>query len=124
MVQALSFFAVGAVAGVCSGIFGIGGGVIIVPILVLLFGYAQITATATSLVALLLPVGLLGVLSFYSAGKIDAGNIKAGLIIAVGIFGGTYIGSLIAIPMSDTLLRKLFAVLLFALAVRLWFFTR
>jgi uncharacterized membrane protein YfcA len=124
MAETLAFLATGALAGVCSGIFGIGGGVILVPMLVMAFGYAQITATGTSLVALLLPVGLLGVLNFYYAGKIDATNIKAGLLIAAGIFVGTYAGSLISIPMNENVLKKLFAVLLLALAIRMWFFTK
>ena len=106
--------------GVSPG-FGVGGGIILVPILVLVLGYSQVTATGTSLVALLLPVGLLGVLNYYNAGKIDMNNIKVGLLIAAGMFVGTYAGSLIALPLSDSLLRKLFAVLLFGLAIRLWF---
>jgi uncharacterized membrane protein YfcA len=121
MTQTLPFLAIGVLAGVCSGIFGVGGGIILVPILVLVLGYSQVTATGTSLVALLLPVGLLGVLNYYNAGKIDMNNIKVGLLIAAGMFVGTYAGSLIALPLSDSLLRKLFAVLLFGLAIRLWF---
>lgn len=120
----LAFLACGFVAGICSGIFGIGGGVVLIPLLVFLFGYAQITATATSLVAMLLPVGILGVLNFYNAGKIDMSHIRVGLTMACGMFVGTYLGSLISIPLSDSLLRKLFAVFLAAVALRLWFWGR
>jgi len=117
----LAHLAVGLGAGVCSGIFGIGGGVIIVPALVYLLGYSQISATGTSLVALLLPVGFLGALNFYYSGKIDVTNMKMGLLIAAGLFVGVYLGSLISIPMNENLLRKLFAILLLLLAVRMWF---
>jgi uncharacterized membrane protein YfcA len=119
MTQLATLLIAGLTAGICSGIFGIGGGIILVPILVVAFGYTQHAATGTSLVALLLPVGVLGAINYYKTGKIDASNIKAGLIIAAGIFVGTYIGSLIAVPMSESLLRKLFAVLLIAVAIRL-----
>jgi uncharacterized membrane protein YfcA len=119
--ELLAFLIVGLGTGICSGIFGIGGGIIMVPILVIFFGYQQHTATGTSLVAMLLPVGLLGVINYYNAGKLSSDNIKAGLIVAVGLFVGTYLGSLIALPLSESLLKKGFAVLLLAVAVKLWF---
>lgn len=121
MKEAALFVFTGLTAGVCSGIFGIGGGVIIVPILVILFGYQQQTATGTSLVAMLLPVGVLGVLNYYQSDKINSTNIKAGLFIAAGMFFGAYLGSAIAMPLNETLLRKLFAGFLLVVAIRLWF---
>jgi uncharacterized protein len=111
----------GLVAGVLSGMFGIGGGVVIVPMLVLLFGYTQQTASATSLVALLLPVGILGVWQYYGAGKLSPENIKFGLFVALGLFIGAFFGSKISLASSEETLRKGFAVLLVAVAVRLWF---
>lgn len=121
ILQLGSFLITGLVAGISSGIFGIGGGVIIVPILVLLLKLPQYTANGTSLVALLLPVGLLGAIEYYKEGKIGPEHIKFGLLIAVGMFFGTYVGSRVAVSLSPQLLRKAFSVLLVALATRLWF---
>lgn len=108
---------VGLVAGVLSGMFGIGGGVIVVPALVLLMGYGQKTATGTSLLALLLPVGALAAVSYARAGHV---NVRAGLLVAAGIFVGALAGARFALDRSDATLRRLFAVVLVALAVRLF----
>jgi uncharacterized protein len=113
--------AVGVAAGILAGFFGVGGGVIIVPMLIYVLGYTQKMASGTSLVALLAPVGVLGVVAYYQAGQINADNIKAGLIISVGMFAGTYFGSKIALTLASDSLRKAFAVFLVLVAARLWF---
>jgi uncharacterized membrane protein YfcA len=113
--------AAGLATGVLSGIFGIGGGVILVPILVLVLKFRQQTASGTSLVALLLPVGILGVRQYVKSGRISVEHVWFGLLIAVGIFVGTYFGARIAVHLPDAVVRRGFAVLLLALAVRMWF---
>ncbi len=110
----------GIAAGILSGMFGIGGGLIIVPVLVLVMGFPQHTANATSLIALLLPVGLLGVLEYYRAGKISSEHIWFGIIIAAGLFLGALFGAKIATSMTNELLRKFFAVFIGIVAVRIW----
>ncbi|ABB24577.1 conserved hypothetical protein [Pelodictyon luteolum DSM 273] len=112
---------IGILAGVLSGMFGIGGGIIIVPALVLLFGMTQQTASATSLVALLLPVGILGVLEYYREGRISMENVWLGLLLAAGLFAGAYFGAKIATQLSGTVLRRAFAVFTGIVALRLWF---
>jgi len=112
---------IGIAAGLLSGMFGVGGGIIIVPALVLLLGMSQHSATATSLVALLLPVGILGVLEYYRAGKISVENIWIGLVIAAGLFAGAFFGAKIAGSVSGEILRKAFAVFIGIVALRLWF---
>lgn len=112
---------VGVAAGILAGFFGVGGGVIIVPMLIYLLGYSQKMASGTSLVALLLPVGILGVIAYYQAGQISVTNVKAGLIISIGMFAGTFFGSKIALTLSSDSLRKAFAVFLVLIAIRLWF---
>ncbi|HCD35985.1 sulfite exporter TauE/SafE family protein [Chlorobium phaeovibrioides] len=119
--QVITMLLIGSLAGILSGMFGIGGGVIIVPALVLLLGMTQHTANATSLVALLLPVGILGALEYYRAGKISMDNVWLGLILAVGLFGGAYFGAKIATHLSGSVLRKAFAVFTGIVALRLWF---
>ena len=119
--QLLILFITGIAAGLLSGMFGVGGGVIIVPALVFFFGMSQQTASATSLMALLLPVGLLGVYEYYQAGKITTEHIWFGLVIALGLFAGAFFGAKLAIELSSDLLRRLFAVFLVIVAIRLWY---
>lgn len=120
MLTILRFFPVGLAAGICSGIFGIGGGVIIIPFLIFAFGFNQQTANGVSLVALLLPVGLLGVIAYYRAGVITTEHVKMGLSIATGMFFGAYFGARFALALPEVILRRSFAIFLCALAVRLW----
>ena len=109
----------GVVAGVASGLFGIGGGLIIVPALVFVFGMDQQAASGTSLVALLLPVGALGVWNYWQAGKINAWHLQSGLIVAVGLTAGAYFGSKLALDISPILLRRLFAGFMVLAAIRM-----
>jgi uncharacterized membrane protein YfcA len=102
--------------------FGIGGGIILVPSLVFLFRFTQQTASGMSLVALLLPVGLLGVLEYHRAGKFSNENIKMGFLVSLGMFLGTYFGAKIATNIPAETMRKAFAGFLVVVALRLWFF--
>ncbi len=111
------FLAVGLGAGVLSGVFGIGGGIIIVPLLVFLAKMQPQIATGTSLGALLLPVGALGAWSFYKNGDV---NVPASLWIALGIFVGAYFGARIAQTTSPLMLKRAFAVLLLVMAGKMW----
>ncbi len=114
----LIFIGIGLLAGVLSGIFGIGGGVVIVPALILLAGLAPVTATGTSLAALLLPVGALGAYEYYKRGHL---NIGAALWIALGLFLGVWVGARLAQNLSPTQLKRAFAVFLVVVAGRIWF---
>ena len=113
----LTLVLVGLAAGVLSGLFGIGGGVLIVPALIYFAGMPIKTATGTSLGALLLPVGLLGALTYYRAGNLDA---RASLLVAAGIFFGAFAGARLAQSMSPALLQRLFAAFLVVVAVRMF----
>lgn len=111
------FLAIGVTAGVLAGIFGIGGGILIVPALVFFGKMTQRTAIGTSLGALLLPVGALGVYAYWRAGEVD---VKAALWVALGMFAGAYGGAVLAQTVSETLLKRAFALLLVLVAGRLW----
>lgn len=111
------YLATGLLAGVLSGMFGIGGGLIIVPALVFFGRMSQRTAVGTSLGALLLPVGALGVYAYWREGNID---VKAAMWIALGMFVGAYGGATIAQLITDSSLKRAFAVLLVVVAGRLW----
>ena len=110
----------GLLAGVTSGIFGIGGGIIIIPVLLTFFKMPYRAATGTSLVALLLPVGILGVLEYLRNEYIQTQHVYFGLMIALGIFLGTYGGSYLASILPTIYLRKGFALLLVFAAVKTW----
>ena len=81
------FLILGVAAGILSGLFGIGGGIVMVPSLIVIFGMGILDANATSLAAMLLPVGVLGVIAYYRAGLI---NVKDSLLIAGGLFLGSF----------------------------------
>jgi uncharacterized membrane protein YfcA len=106
----------GLAAGVVSGLFGVGGAIVIVPGLVLLAKLPQHTANGTSLGALLLPVGLLGFLEYYKRGQV---NLPYAAIIAVGLFVGVLVGAKLAGSLSDVWLRRAFGILLLFVAGKL-----
>ncbi len=110
----------GLLAGIASGLFGIGGGIIIVPLLAFFFQLEQKIASATSLVSMLLPVGLLGVWEYYKAGVVTQSHIKMGLLVSIGIFFGALIGSKLSIVLPTKILTRAFALLLIYVAIRLW----
>lgn len=118
--QSVWLVLVGLSAGVLSGIFGIGGGVLIVPMLALLLGFPQQRASGTSLIALLLPVGALGAWEYYKSGKIGPEDLQAGLLIAAGLFVGAFFGARVAVQLPEVTLRRAFSVLLVLVAVRMW----
>ncbi len=118
--QIALFLILGLLTGVLSGVFGIGGGILIVPALIFIFQYSLPTASATSLVALLLPVGSFGVWEYYRLGRIDSQNIKMGLIIAVGMLIGTYFGAQFASNLPVSVLRKSFSIFLIFVAMKMW----
>lgn len=111
---------IGLFAGIASGLFGIGGGIIIVPLIAYFFKFQQQTATATSLIALLLPVGALGVWHYYQRGFITAENFKIGFVISIGLFIGALVGARFGSSLSSENLTKAFAAFLLLIAVRLW----
>ncbi len=119
--EAIYFALIGVGAGVAGGIFGIGGGIIIIPALSLLMGYQAKTASATSLIALIAPVGLPAVLNYYNGDVLKPQNIWAGAYIAMGIVAGMFFGSKIALGLPDYVVRKSFAVFLVAVAAYMFF---
>jgi hypothetical protein len=106
----------GLFAGVVSGLFGVGGAVVIIPGLVLIAGLPQHTAHGTSLAALLLPVGLLGTLEYYKRGQV---NFAYAAVVAGGLLIGAYFGARLAGTMSDVMLRKAFGGFLLLVSAKL-----
>ena len=112
------FIAIGVAAGVLSGLFGIGGGVVIVPALIYFARLEPIAATGTSLGALLLPVGALGAWEYYRHGDLKIG---ASLWIAAGLFVGIFFGARLAQHLSPLAMKRSFSVFLAIVSVKLWF---
>lgn len=117
MEQFVIVFAIGVVAGVLGGFFGVAGGVIIVPALIVVLSMPMHSAVGTSLAALLPPVGLLGALEFYRRGQV---NFSYAMLLAAGLLVGAYFGAIIAGTISGDTLRRTFAVFLAILAVRIF----
>ncbi|UEG48693.1 sulfite exporter TauE/SafE family protein [Ferruginibacter lapsinanis] len=109
---------IGIAAGMLSGLVGIGGGLIIVPALVYFLGFSQHTAQGTSLGLILLPVGILGVLQYYKQGNVD---VKVVAILAVGFLIGSYYGSKVSLNLPQTTVKKIFAVLMILIAIKMLF---
>jgi len=105
---------VGILAGIMSGLFGIGGGIIMVPTLIAIFGMGMLNANATSLAAMLLPVGILGVITYYKAGYI---NVRNALWISLGLLSGSFFGAELALSVDVKVLSKLYAAFLLYVAI-------
>ena len=113
----MQYLALGLIAGILAGMFGIGGGVIIVPALILIAKFPPHRATGTSLAALLLPVGILGAWRYYRQGDVD---LSGAALIALGLVVGAWLGAEIALGIPARELQRLFSVFLTAIAIYLW----
>jgi uncharacterized membrane protein YfcA len=116
MTTILILLGVGLMAGILSGMVGVGGGIIIVPALVYFMTMNQHQAQGTSLAVLLLPVGIFAVYNYYKAGYVD---FKATLIIASTFLIGGFIGSKIAIAIDQNTVKKIFGVVLLLVAFKM-----
>jgi uncharacterized membrane protein YfcA len=112
----MEFLAIGVITGLLSGLFGIGGGVVIVPALILVAGMKPEMAIGTSLASLLLPVGALGAWHYYQHGYVE---IRPALWIAIGLTLGAFLGAHVALRLPVRDLQRVFAVFLAFIAVHL-----
>lgn len=109
----VSLILIGILAGVLSGLVGVGGGIIMVPLLVMFFGFNQHQAQGTSLAVLAVPVTAVAVFNYYKEGQI---NIKYAAIIAIFFVVGSIFGSKFALTLDQKMLKKIFAVVLLVIA--------
>jgi uncharacterized membrane protein YfcA len=107
---------IGFVSGTLSGMFGIGGGVILIPVLVYICGLSQHDAQGTTLAAMVPPIGLLAALKYWQSGHV---NIPLAALICVGFFFGGYFGASIIQDVPESMLKRLFGVCLLLIALRL-----
>lgn len=109
---------VGILSGLLSGMFGVGGAIIVIPALVFILGLSQHEAQGTSLAFMLPPVGILATWNYWKEGHV---NWKIALILSLTFIVGAYVGSLFSVNISDRMLRRIFAVLLVFIAVKMFF---
>jgi len=121
MSNILILVVIGIVGGILSGMFGVGGGIIIVPALVFFIGMSQHEAQGTSLGLMLLPIGILAAMNYFKSGNLD---IRAGLIIALAFVIGGYFGSKIALGIQEVTLKRIFGVMMLFVSIKLIFFTK
>ena len=118
MTEIFLYVLLGLAAGVLSGLIGIGGGIIIVPTLVLLFGLTQQQAQGTTLALMVPPIGILAAWTYYQQGFVD---LKIAGFVCVGFIVGGLIGAKIATGLSNEVLRRIFGVILALVAFNMIF---
>jgi len=112
------YIILGFVTGTFSGIFGLGGGIIVIPALVFLFGLTQHQAQGTTLAMMVPPIGLLAAWTYYKDGFVD---LKIAALLCLGFFFGGLLGAKFVVGLSDPLLRKIFGVVLLLISVKMIF---
>jgi uncharacterized membrane protein YfcA len=112
----IGFLILGAVAGTFSGLIGIGGGVIIVPALVFLFGFTQHMAQGTTLALLVPPIGIVAAAMYWKQGAVD---VRAAALICAGFIAGSVLGARVATHLSDVALERIFGVALLLISIKM-----
>ncbi len=117
----IGLLVIGFAAGFMSSLVGIGGGVVIVPALVIIFGMSQKMAQGTSLAMLSLPVAFIGAYNYYKEGQV---NWKMAFILAATFVIGGYLGSKVVLGLDSNIIKKIFAIFMIAIAVKYLFFDK
>ena len=112
------FIVFGFVAGTLSGMFGIGGGIILIPALVYIFAFSQHEAQGTTLAAMVPPIGLLAAIRYWQSGNV---NVIAAAFICLGFFFGGWLGAYVIQSFPEPLLKKLFGVCMLLIALNMIF---
>lgn len=118
MTAILLLIIIGLVAGTLGGMIGLGGGIILIPALILIMKLDQQTAQGTSIAVMLPPIGLFAVYNYYKAGYV---NMKYAFVIAMAFMVGGYFGSSLALKLSPDVMRKVFSVVLVVIAIKMFF---
>lgn len=116
--QLIILIIIGLMSGLLAGVLGVGGAIIVIPALVFILGLTQHQAQGTSLAFMVPPIGIFAAWNYWKAGYV---NWKFALILALTFMAGAYLGSIFSVNLSDKILRKIFSILLFAAAVKMFF---
>jgi len=114
----IPYIILGLAAGVLSGLVGIGGGILIIPALVLIFGFTQQTAQGTTLALMVPPIGILAAWAYYQQGYVD---LKVAGLICLGFVLGGYFGAKLAISVPKDMLQKIFGGFLLLVSLKMLF---
>ena len=114
----LILLVIGIITGVMAGMLGIGGGLVVIPALVMVMGMSQQAAQGTSLAMMLPPIGIIAAYNYYKAGHVD---IKIALVLAITFIAGSYFGSKLAIRLPQELMKKIFGIFLLLVAIKMLF---
>jgi hypothetical protein len=118
MIDIILYVLLGLLAGIISGLIGIGGGIIIIPALIFLFGLTQHQAQGTTLALMVPPIGLLAAWTYYTHGYVD---LKIAAFICLGFFIGGFFGAKLATGLSTEILQRVFGVALLLIALYMIF---
>lgn len=118
IITIIGILAVGLAAGFLSSLVGIGGGVVVVPAMVLIFGMSQKSAQGTTLAMLSFPVALVGAYQYYKAGNVDW---KIAAMLALTFMVGGYLGSKLVVSLDISIVKKIFAVMMLIVAFKYLF---
>lgn len=116
--QLIILVIIGLISGMLSGVFGVGGAIIVIPALVFILGLSQHQAQGTSLAFMIPPVGILAAWNYWKAGQV---NWKFALVLSLTFIVGAYIGSQVSVNIPDRILRKFFGLLMFLIALKMIF---
>ena len=118
LTQLLILIVIGIISGLLSGVFGVGGAIIVIPALVFIIGLTQHEAQGTSLAFMLPPVGILATWNYWKAGHV---NWKIALVLSLTFVLGAYLGSHFSINIADKTLRRMFGILMILIALKMIF---
>lgn len=118
MQEIILYLCLGLIAGILSGVLGIGGATIIIPALIFLFGFSQHQAQGTTLALMVPPIGILAALVYYKQGYVD---LKVAGLVCAGFFLGGLLGARIAIHLSSKTLERIFGIFLLFISLRMIF---
>lgn len=118
MLHVILYIAVGLVSGILGGLLGIGGGIIIIPAFIYIFGMSQHMAQGTTLALMVPPIGLLAAWTYYNHGDV---NLKAAAFVCIGFFIGGLLGAKLAVGIPEAMLRKTFGIAMLAIALQMIF---
>ena len=119
MNEIISYLAIGLFAGILSGLIGIGGGIIIIPVLVFLFSFSQHEAQGTTLAMMVPPIGILAAWTYYKNGYV---NLPVAMFLCLGFLFGGLIGAKFATTISNIMLQKIFGTALLLIGLKMMFF--
>ena len=116
LMNIILYLLLGLVAGIFGGLLGLGGGIIIIPAMVFLFGMSQHTAQGTTLALMVPPIGLLAAWAYYKQGFVD---LKVAAFVCLGFFVGGLLGAKFAVGISEPILKKIFGIMLLLVSLKM-----